>query len=220
MDGHGDILCQQSMCEGRLVVCGLLLRRQISPARLHKEVATMLRAMCQYDGRNAIAIAGSDVLVDFMSCIDHSNHAIFRRQRRPCVMTVEFLLLLEEICTVTRACHLVSDTHNNVVGKCAIFLCLLDILCQCHRMRAHYTHVCSLLSIMHSIAAVRQDLDVRTVIRDHPGTGLLSNISWDGAGRRYGSQVIEQARALFDLLDVHTSLHIPQLRPWPPAPRC
>jgi len=200
MDGHGDIMCQQNMGEARLEICGLLLRRKIAHVHLHKQVATMLRAMCHHNDMNAVAIAASDLLFDFMLCIKRRYHGSRTSQTQPSVMTVEFLLLLAEICTENEACHIVAGKHTALVGRCAIFICLLDILFQCYIMQAHSSHVCSVLSIMQSIATVRNDQGIRMAIHNHEGRALLSRISYNGANGRYNAQIVQMSRALFDVL--------------------
>jgi len=219
LDDRGEIMCQQYMCEDRLVISGLLLRYQITPVSVHKTVATMLLAMCHSDTNNAMAIAKSNVLVDFMSCFDHLNHAIYRGQRKPCKMTLQFLLLLQEICSVPAICRVVANIHDMVAGQCAVFFCLLDILCQCHKMPGNHQCTGRLLSIMHSIAAVSQHVDLFVIISDHPGKALLTHIVYNGDSGRYDSEIRKMTQVLLDQFKVHPSLYIPPLRKWPPASR-
>jgi len=216
LDHRGDVMCQQYMNEDRLVISGLLLRYQITPVSVHKTVATMLLAMCHSDTNNAMAIAKSNVLVDFMSCFDHLNHAISRGQRKPCKMTLQFLLLLQEICSVPAICRIVAKIHDVVAGQCAVFLCLLDILCKCHRMRGNHLCLDRLLSIMHSIAAATQHVDLSVISFDHPGKALLTQIAYDGHSRRYSLEIQKKTQAVTDHFRVHPSLYIAPLRRWPP----
>jgi len=218
-DYTGDIISRQEMSPERLTVSGLLLRRQFPDRRVHRNVARMLRVMCYYDGLNAIAIARSDVLVDFMSCFDHSNHAIGRTQTNNCTMTAYFLRVLSHVCRVPAACLLVANTHDAVSGECAVFFCLLDILCKMHKMPGQHFEIRALLSTMHSIAAASQHLKLLVAIRDHPGHGILSHMAYDADQGRYDPAIKQMSSDLFDLLTVHTSLYMPPLRKWPPDPR-
>jgi len=129
---------------------------------------------------------------------------------------LQFLLLLQEICQVPTICTIVAKIHDTVSGQCAVFLCLLDILCKCHRMRGNHWCLDRLLSIMHSIAAASQHVDLSVISFDHPGKALLTQIAYDGHSRRYSPELQRKTQAVTDHFRVHPSLYIAPLRRWPP----